>query len=77
MENNRERRGKRVMKKKLLVLVAAVSVLVMGITGCKKETKCEACEEIKKCDSYEIMGEEVWMCDDCHDALEALGDLVK
>lgn len=65
------------MKKKLLVLVAAVSVLVMGITGCKKETECSGCGEVKKCDSYEIMGEEVWMCDDCYDAIEALGDMLK
>ncbi len=49
----------------------------MGITGCKKETECSGCGEVKKCDSYEIMGEEVWMCDDCHDAIEALGDLIK
>lgn len=64
------------MKKKLLVLVAAVTVLLMGITGCKKEMECEACGEVKKCDSYEILGEEVWMCDDCYDAWEAYKDLL-
>lgn len=65
------------MKKKFLVLVAVVSVLIMGITGCKKERECDACGEVKKCDSYDVLGEEVWMCDDCHDAWEALGDLLK
>ncbi len=65
------------MKKKLFVLVAAAAVFVMGMTGCKKETECFGCEKVKKCDSYEVMGKEVWMCDDCHDAFEALGDLMK
>lgn len=30
------------MKKKLFVLAAAATVFVMGMTGCKKETKCDA-----------------------------------
>ena len=65
------------MKKKLLVVAATVAVLVMGITGCKKETECSSCGEVKKCDSYEILGEELWLCDDCYEALEALGSLLK
>lgn len=64
------------MKKKLLVLAAAVTVLMMSMAGCKKETECEACGELKKCDSYEILGEEVWMCDDCYDAWEAFNSLL-
>lgn len=51
--------------------------MAMGLAGCKKETECSGCGEVKKCDSYEIMGEEVWMCDDCYEAIEALGDLLK
>ena len=65
------------MKKKLGVLAAAVAVMAMGLAGCKKETECSGCGEVKKCDSYEIMGEEVWMCDDCYEAIEALGSLFK
>lgn len=65
------------MKKKLLVIAATATILVMSLTGCKKETECEACGELKKCDSYEILGEDVYMCDDCYEAWEAVGDLLK
>lgn len=64
------------MKKKIFAYVAIALVMAMCLVGCKKKTECDGCGEVKKCDQYEFDGEKVWMCDDCHDTLEALNNLL-
>lgn len=66
------------MKKKLsraVILASAFMMLSIGLMGCKKKTECELCGEVKKCEQYEILGEKGYMCDDCHDQLEAIGSM--
>ena len=68
------------MRKKLargVVLVSAFMMLSMSLMGCKKKTECDVCGEVKRCDKYEFLGEEIYMCDDCHKELEALGSMFK
>ena len=67
------------MKKtlKALAVTGVVLVATMGLFGCKEERECASCGEVKSCDKYEVLGEEVWLCDDCHELVEALGDYLK
>ena len=51
------------------------TLLVVLSFGCSKKTECDICEEVKKCNSKKIMGEKIWICDDCQDKLDALGSL--
>lgn len=64
---------KKTMKK--VALVGAFVVLSMGLAGCKKETDCSMCGEVKKCEKYVStrVGTESYICDDCIDQLEKLG----
>ncbi len=65
------------MKKKISKLVALTSVMVVlitGLTGCSK-AECDFCGETARCSTMEILGEEVKICGDCEDGLEALGSL--
>lgn len=61
------------MKKKIIVLVALVTVLGTCLVGCKKSVECDGCGEVKKCDSYEIFDEKIWLCDECYKEIKAFG----
>ena len=67
------------MKKvtKVLVLAGTMAVFMLGMVGCKKETECESCKQVKESDEYEVEGEDVWLCDDCYALVEALQSLMK
>ena len=61
---------------KLVAVLGAVVVSALAFVGCG-EVECSVCGQTKSGDTYEVMGEEVDMCDDCHDALEKLGNALK
>lgn len=64
---------KKTMKK--LSLAAMILVLTLSLFGCKKETDCSMCGEVKKCDKYVSTrtDTESYICDDCIQELEDLG----
>ncbi len=64
---------KKTMKK--VALVSVFVVLSMSLVGCKKETDCSMCGEVKKCDLYVStrVDSESYICDDCIQDLEELG----
>ena len=58
--------------KKIIATLLVVLSFATLLAGC---TKCDICEEVAKCKSKKIMGEKIWICDDCQDKLDALGSL--
>ena len=61
--------------KKIIATLLVVLSFATLLVGCSKKTECDICEEVKKCNSKKIMGEKIWICDDCQDKLDALGSL--
>ena len=61
--------------KKIIETLLVVLSFATLLAGCSKKTECDICEEVKKCNSKKIMGEKIWICDDCQDKLDALGSL--
>ncbi len=54
------------MKKKSVRVVALAMIVAMMATcfaGCKK--KCDMCGEKAKCETIELFGQEINICDDC------------
>lgn len=63
-------------KMKLVALVGAMVMATLALAGCGKEVKCAICGETKSGDTYEILGQEIDYCDDCYEAIEAVGDML-
>ncbi len=57
--------------KKIIATLLVVLSFATLLAGCTKKTECDICEEKSK----KIMGEKIWICDDCQDKLDALGSL--
>ena len=51
--------------KKIIATLLVVLSFATLLAGCSKKTECDICEEVKKCNSKKIMGEKIWICDDC------------
>lgn len=64
------------MKRFVFGVMATLTVATFLI-GCAKETECEVCGKVKSCNEYEVEGEDVWLCDDCHDLVKAMENLMK
>ena len=64
--------------KKIVCLLLLVSMAACMFVSCGSKFTCDWCEEEKSGKKYteEIMGEEVTICGDCYDQLEALGSLL-
>ena len=61
------------MKKKMITTVTVLFVLLaMLLTGCKKIAVCDFCGEKGLCETGDVLGEEIYMCGDCLEELEAL-----
>ena len=61
--------------KKFFAIALLVIMMVSLLTACGK-FECELCKEEKsgKKHKEEVLGQEVVICDECHDGLEALKD---
>ncbi len=54
------------MKKKLtkvVVLASVLTMMAMNLVACA--SKCDLCGETGKCETLEIFGEKVKICEDC------------
>lgn len=51
--------------KKIIATLLVVLSFATLLAGCTKETRCDMCGEVEKCKSKKIMGEKLWICDDC------------
>lgn len=57
------------MKKKILMLMCSL-LLVVTVSACGVEKQvCDFCDEEKICDTYDFLGDEILVCDDCKDEL--------
>ena len=63
--------------KKLLAIVALVLLMVTMLTACSSKVKCAICQQEKPGSTIEYMGEEVDVCDDCQEGLEAVEDALE
>lgn len=59
----------------ILVLCLCLSLCLM-LVGCGKTGKCEICGKEGKLSKVEIAGESSWVCSDCEEGIEALGNLL-
>lgn len=58
------------MKKRILITMMCCAMIFGGHIGCGKNTQvCDFCEEEKTCQTKNVFGEEVYICDDCLDEL--------
>ena len=63
------------MKKiKLVALIGAVVMGTMMFAGCSSDVECSVCKQTKPGSTREVGGEEVDICDDCYEAIEAIGN---
>ena len=60
------------MRKKMIATVTLlVMLLAMLLTGCKKTAVCDFCGEKGKCETRTVFGEELDICVDCLEEIEA------
>lgn len=66
--------------RKVFVSIGLIGIMSASLVGCKKKTECESCEEIKKCQKYEVTvlgeSEEGYLCDDCYEEMKAYVSLL-
>lgn len=64
--------------KKLICLLLVVVMLVSVLAACGESFTCDLCEEEKsgKKHTETLFGEELTICDDCKEELDALADLL-
>lgn len=63
--------------KKLILVVLAVAMLCTALAACSDEPfKCGMCSKEKtgKRHKYEMLGQEITICDDCYKSVKELGD---
>jgi hypothetical protein len=61
---------------KKLIAVLLVVVALFALSGCSKKGTCESCgKEDVSLEKVELMGETGYLCEDCAEVVEALGDL--
>ena len=58
--------------KKILVVVLSLLLCVSMLTACKTKEKCCSCNAVTWCETREIWGETVYICEDCLEAIEEL-----
>lgn len=51
------------MKKRVLIVMTCALMAACSLVGCKKT--CDLCGEKGSCETMEILGEKVNICDDC------------
>ena len=62
--------------KKIIATLLVVLSFATLLAGCSKKTEeAKTFMKFAKCKSKKIMGEKIWICDDCQDKLDALGSL--
>lgn len=61
---------------KLVAFICTLAILAMCLGGCKK-VECDICGETKKCQTMEVFGEKINVCNDCKAGLDAIGSLFK
>ncbi len=59
------------MKRIIAVLLLAI-MLASLLVACGKTTECAICGKTKNCSKVEVLGEKVWVCDDCKLGLNAV-----
>lgn len=58
--------------KKLLIITIMIASMLSTMTGCAQKTKCDFCADEKYCDTQTMWGEEVHICNECQEQIEAL-----
>ena len=56
--------------KRVVVLLLALA-MIFSLAACGNKT-CDVCGESKKCDTIEVLGEKMNICDDCMDQINEL-----
>lgn len=59
--------------KKIIALLMLTCVL-FTLVACNMQ-ECDFCGEKKNCDTEEYYGEKIYICHDCEEELEDLGDM--
>lgn len=60
---------------KRVICLILVLCLCLMLVGCSKTGTCEVCGKEGTVSEVEVAGETGWVCADCEDSLDALGDL--
>lgn len=62
------------MKKRVIGLVLIAMLCMTAFAGCSKKAKCSFCGETKSGKTQTVMGQKVFICNDC---LKGINDLFK
>ncbi len=60
------------MLKKIIALVLALLMIVVIMVGCSTTHECSICGEVKSCTKKTILGQDVYICDDCAKSINSL-----
>lgn len=58
------------MNKRIISLFLLTVVMMTFLTSCKKKVECDFCNHYTFCETKEVWGEEVHICDDCQKQLD-------
>ena len=59
-------------KSKLTIVVMLLLVTVLSLTACGSKKECDICGEVKSGKTTEILGEKVFICNDCRDEMNSI-----
>lgn len=59
--------------KKIIVLAVLLITVVMVFAGCKM-TECDLCGDKGLCHKGEFMGQDIYLCNDCHNGVNEVKD---
>lgn len=60
--------------KRVKRVVAAVlfSVMMLSLTACGSKHVCDFCGEEKSCKTKELLGQKIYVCNDCLDSMNSM-----
>lgn len=61
-------------KSRLTIVVMLLLVTVLSLTACGSKKECEFCGEVKSGKTTEILGEKVFICNDCRSEITSIFD---
>ncbi|MDD5934164.1 MAG: ClpX C4-type zinc finger protein [Clostridiales bacterium] len=57
-------------KRRLAVVSMLLLVTLLSLSGCGKKQECEFCGKVKSGKTREVLGEKVFICNDCIDEMK-------
>ena len=60
------------MLKRIIAIILAVLMIAAIMVGCSTTHECSICGEVKSCTKKTILGQEIYICDDCATGINSI-----